>query len=61
MEGVFWWIPQIRFKGSFSLPLTANYPLSMEAAETLVGRQPGICSTLDGPVMRMSKSPTGKV
>ena len=35
MEGVLWWIPQMKFKGSFSLPLPANDPLSMEAAEDI--------------------------
>ena len=32
MEGVYWWIPQMKFTGTFSLPVDPNYKIAMESA-----------------------------
>jgi uncharacterized protein YbjT (DUF2867 family) len=32
MEGVYWWIPQMKFTGTFSLPVEPNYKIAMESA-----------------------------
>ena len=35
MEGIFWWIPQMKFTGSFSLPVDPNYKIAMESAKDI--------------------------
>jgi uncharacterized protein YbjT (DUF2867 family) len=35
MEGIFYWRPQLKFTGSFSLPVDGNYKIALESAKDI--------------------------